>query len=151
MSTLMYRLINPPVKLLLRSPLHGLLSSNTLLLEFTGRKSGRTLSTPISYYIADETVRCFTSKSYQWWQNLQGGKGVKLTIAGTTHESQAIVESRDEEKIAEALLNFLIAVPRDAAHSNVAMVDGQPDSGDIKRAAPKMVYLSFALSVADKS
>ena len=48
MSNLLYGLINPAVCSLLRSPLHGLMSKNTLLLEFTGRKSGRLLSTPIS-------------------------------------------------------------------------------------------------------
>ena len=42
-----YKWINPPIKFLLASPLHGIMSSNTLLLDFTGRKSGRALSTPI--------------------------------------------------------------------------------------------------------
>jgi len=38
MSNLLYGLINPAVCSLLRSPLHGLMSKNTLLLEFAGRK-----------------------------------------------------------------------------------------------------------------
>jgi hypothetical protein len=33
----------------LRSPLHGILSKNFLLINFTGRKSGRVFTTPVSY------------------------------------------------------------------------------------------------------
>ena len=59
MSKALYRDINPSVRFLLRSPLHGLMSGNTLLLEFTGRKSGRALSTPISYRLEGNTAHCF--------------------------------------------------------------------------------------------
>ena len=34
---------------LLRSPLHGLLSGNTLLITVTGRKTGRPITTPVNY------------------------------------------------------------------------------------------------------
>ena len=61
--SVVYKLLNPPVKRLLRSGLHGLTSKNTLLLEFTGRKSGRALSTPISYYLKDGAAHCFTTHS----------------------------------------------------------------------------------------
>ena len=45
MANTLYRLINPHVRALLRSPLHGLMSRNTLLLSFNGRKTGKLLST----------------------------------------------------------------------------------------------------------
>ena len=47
MSKHLYRTINPIVRTILRSPFHGLMCKNTLLLEFTGRKSGRTLLPPL--------------------------------------------------------------------------------------------------------
>jgi hypothetical protein len=34
---------------LLRSPLHGLLSANTLLITMAGRKTGRPITTPVNY------------------------------------------------------------------------------------------------------
>lgn len=37
-----FRVINPLMEALLRSPLHGLVSDSLLLVTFTGRKSGRT-------------------------------------------------------------------------------------------------------------
>jgi len=145
MSALIYKLINPPIRLLLKSPFHPILSSNTLLLAFTGRKTGRALSTPISYYKADGMVHCFTNKSFGWWRNLLSMKEVGLTIAGRDYKSEAMVESEDEAKLAEALVKFLIAVPRDAAHAAVRMVDGQPELSDIRRAVRGMVHLSFPI------
>ena len=42
-------ILNPGMRLLLRSPLHGITSRNVGILHFTGRSSGRALSTPLSY------------------------------------------------------------------------------------------------------
>ena len=46
------------------------MSSNTLLLEFRGRKSGRALSTPISYHVDEGSDHCFTNRNFGWWRNL---------------------------------------------------------------------------------
>ena len=43
---LAYKVANPVMKALLRSPLHGLVSKNIALLHFRGRKSGRDFVTP---------------------------------------------------------------------------------------------------------
>lgn len=64
MSNLLYKVINPIVKGLLRSPLHGLMSKNTMLIEFKGRKSGRMFTTPVSYHIEGDRVHCFTSQEF---------------------------------------------------------------------------------------
>ncbi len=146
MSNLLYRLINPTVKGLLRSPCHGLMSNNTLLLEFTGRKSGRALSTPISYYIDGRTAHCFTSRSFAWWRNLTTGQRVGLTIRGRRWQSTPVVETADHEKMAGQLHNFLRAVPRDAGPAGVSLDgNGDPDAEDIRRVVPDMVYLQFPL------
>ena len=146
MSSILYRLINPPIRSLLRSPFHRLISKNTLLLEFTGRKSGRALSTPISYYQKDKTVHCFTSRSYLWWKNLTMGQQVALTIRGKLWQSRPMVEKNDHELMQIQLEAFLRAVPRDAGHAGVTLdKDGNPDPDDICRVIPTMVYLQFPL------
>jgi hypothetical protein len=43
------RLVNPVVHLLLRSPLHRLLSGSLVILTYQGRKSGRWRSLPCMY------------------------------------------------------------------------------------------------------
>lgn len=45
----LYRVLNVWVGLLLRSPLHGLAGGRIMLLTVTGRRSGRSLTVPVSY------------------------------------------------------------------------------------------------------
>ena len=145
-SKLLFKLINPPIKLLLNSPFHPMMSGNTLLLEFTGRKSGRALSTPISYHIADGKAHCFTSKPSKWWRNLIDNAAVHITVKGVRTKTHALVEIDDHIKIAEALRVMLITVPRDASHAGVKLdSSGLPDEDDLNRVAPDMVYLSFPI------
>ena len=146
MSKRLYRVINPVVKKILRSPLHGVLSQNTLLLEFTGRKSGRKLSTPVSYHSSDGIAHCFTRKSFVWWKNLNSGEPVYATIKGKRHLVRPEVEAENSEIKGEALRHFLRAVPRDAPHSGVSLdTNGDPNVDDIQRVVSDMVYVRLPL------
>ncbi len=44
-----YKVINPIMGLLLRSPLPGPVGKRLLLLEYTGRKSGKSFRLPVAY------------------------------------------------------------------------------------------------------
>jgi hypothetical protein len=53
----MMRFINVVPGLILRSPLHGLMSRKTLMLGFTGRRSGQRYTIPMSYVrVGDEVL-----------------------------------------------------------------------------------------------
>lgn len=144
MSKLMYKMINPPIKLLLQSPLHGVMSSNTLILEFKGRKSGRTMSTPISYVQTADAIHCFTGKPNIWWRNLRGGDPAKLLIKGRRVTATPEVVLDDSVVLEQALDAFLRAVPRDAPHSNVRLAaDGTPNMADIQNVVSDLVLLKF--------
>jgi hypothetical protein len=146
MASLLYRLINPPVRWLLRSSLHGLMSQNTVLLEFTGRNSGQDLSTPISYYLVDQTAHCFTSRKFGWWRNLTTGQPVHLIVRGQKWQCRPVVESSDHQLMGKQLEEFLRAVPRDADHAGVSIdKHGNPNLDDIDRVIPDMIYLQFRL------
>ena len=145
MSDLFFKIINPVVKTLLRSPLHRTMSHNTVLLEFTGHKSGRSLSTPVSYVINDDELQCFTS--HPWWRNLREGKEIALVLKGQRRKGIPTVTVNEPETIAAALAPFLVAVPRDAPHAEVALdANGQPDSADIERAAQRLVLVTVRLT-----
>ena len=142
MSKRLYRIINPAVKGILRSPLHGVLSNNTLLLEFTGRNTGRKLSTPVSYYSTEGVAHCFTRKSFVWWKNLSSGEPVYATIKGTRHLVRPEVEAENSAIKSQALSHFLRAVPRDAPYSGVSLdTNGDPNVDDIHRVVSDMVYV----------
>ncbi len=41
--------VTETMKFLLRSPIHGMVSKTVLLITFTGRKSGKSFTTPVDY------------------------------------------------------------------------------------------------------
>jgi len=43
------RVMNPLIITILHSPLHSMMSKATMLITFTGRKSGKQYTTPVSY------------------------------------------------------------------------------------------------------
>ena len=70
-----YQVLNPVVKVLLRSPMHGVASNNVALLHFRGRKSGREFVTPLSYVREDGTRvegHYRTHPDGEAWNNLRG-------------------------------------------------------------------------------
>jgi deazaflavin-dependent oxidoreductase (nitroreductase family) len=81
------------MKRMLRSPLHGIVSSKFVLLTFTGRKSGRVYSTPVQYVQDGDTLHIITSAGYTWWKNLHGGAPVQVHLRGSQHNGHADTSS----------------------------------------------------------
>lgn len=137
-----FALINPAMRLLLRSPLHGLVSASLMLVGFTGRKSGRRFATPVRYVRAGGTIRCFTTKDTRWWRNLEGGAAVTLRIAGRDLPYQAVAIDDDPARTRAALLDYLRAFPQDAAYHDVRLGPGrEPLATDLDRAAQHAVLV----------
>src|SRR5450432_3938186 len=88
----LFLIINPMMRLLLRSPFHFLQSKSLMLITFTGRKSGRRFTTPVRYVRVADTVRCFTSPENLWWRNLRGGAAVSLRIQGKEQPYWATIQ-----------------------------------------------------------
>lgn len=87
------RTINPFVSMILRSPLHRLLSGQVLLLTFTGRKTGKLYTIPVNYTREDDTLILFSSRS--WWKNLRGGASVVVHLQGRGQAGRAeVIEDR---------------------------------------------------------
>jgi hypothetical protein len=65
------RVVDPVVGVLLRSPAHGLLSGSMLLLEYTGRHSGRRHALPVMYASAGEDLVVMAGQptTKTWWHN----------------------------------------------------------------------------------
>lgn len=93
---------NPFMKWLLRSPLHGVVSGMYLLITFTGRKSGRTYTTPVQYAQEGDTLHIITSEGYTWWKNLRGGADVQVHLRGRMYPARADTTT-DPQTIADLL------------------------------------------------
>lgn len=87
------RLSNPYVSMILRSPLHRVLSNSVLLLTFTGRNTGKLFTIPVYYTPEGDTLTLFSSKS--WYKNLRGGRPVVVHLQGRGRTGRAeVIEDR---------------------------------------------------------
>ena len=78
------RFVNPVMAALLRSPLHGLLSRQVLLLTVTGRQSGRRYTVPLGYMRDGDALLVISQHAdrKRWWRNLRGGASVAMHLRG---------------------------------------------------------------------
>lgn len=84
MSRLLYRwIINPALRVLLRSPLHELVSDRVMLITYNGRRTGRVPTLPVLYH--EDGGRLWVKVGHperkQWWRNLRDGATVSSTCA----------------------------------------------------------------------
>lgn len=139
-----FRLLNPVMKSVLRSPLHAMVSDQIMILSFTGRKTGQTYSTPVSYFKDNKTVYCFTHAG--WLKNLVGGAKVQLLIRGQEYIGTAFPVRDDRERKIVGLGKLLTAVPFDARFYDVAIdQQGVLDQKDLGRAADDATMIEVRL------
>ena len=131
--------VNQTMKFVLRSPLHGMVSKSILLITFTGRKSGKTYTTPVSYSQTDHQVIIFTHAN--WWKNLSSEKKVSLQIRGQAVQGAAEVVV-DKQAVAAGLLEHLQIVRSDARYYGVSFDDqGKPRAQEVEKAAQNVVMI----------
>ena len=119
-------MLNVGVGLLLRSPLHGLVSGRIMLLTVTGRRSGRRFTVPVSYLRYGGDILGFTSGGWSaWWKNLRGAP-VAARVRGRRISGSAWAETNGEA-VVRALDAFLTEFPATAGRYGVGLdADGRP-------------------------
>lgn len=138
----LFKVINPLMALLLRSPLHFLMSGSLMLITFTGKRTGRSYTTPVRYVRDGETVRCFTSRTTRWWPNLVGGAEVALTIRGGEKRYSSNVIVSDPQRIEKELRAYLALYPQDAAYHGIRLNgDRTLNAEDLARAVDEAVVV----------
>ena len=143
-STTIPPVINRIMSGLLRSPVHGMASRTVMLITFSGRKSGKVYTTPISYMLEGEVVTAFTGA--KWWRNLVGGVPVTLNIKNKEFQGRADVVADDKQAVADGLRAFLRKVRFDARFYQVKFDDdGEPNWEEVQRAAERVVMLRVRL------
>ena len=140
---------DPIIKTLLRSPLHGFVSKNMMLMTYTGRKSGRQYEVPMNYFSIHENgneVLATTSKPERvWWRNLRNGAEVNVLVRGKTYPAYAVAYQTEEE-VGEHLYTMFLQNPGVTKYFDVKVDDsGAPDRGDIARLSKDTVFIRTEL------
>jgi deazaflavin-dependent oxidoreductase (nitroreductase family) len=138
-------IFNPVVRWVLDSPIHRVLSANTLLLSYVGRKSGRAYVTPVNYVQCGDTFFVTSLRTRLWWRNLRGGADVRLTVRGKQFAAHAIVVE-DEQLVADELERYFNSAPTVAKFYRVKrMSDGHFDVFRIAEIALETVMVKCML------
>lgn len=130
----LYRVGNPLVAAVLRSPLHGLLSDQLALLTFVGRHSGREYTVPVGYAERDYGDRLVLFTHSDWWKNFRGGAAVRLRLRGRERRGRAEAVT-DSEAVLAHVDAFLERNELEAARRIGLCVEGGERPSDDELAA----------------
>ncbi len=124
----------------LRSPLHGMLSSSMMLITVTGRKSGKKYTLPVGYYRENGYLWVITSRDRTWWKNLKNGAEVLLLLKRQPVTGFAEPEL-DTHSVEGLLCEYLKHIPQGARSMGIRMKDGDPVPEDIERVAKERLFV----------
>jgi len=82
---------NPVLVWLLRSPFHWLASGRVMLITYTGRRTGRRITIPVSYQKSPSEISVTVAMHMQkqWWRNLITESPVELQLRGRRVQATA--------------------------------------------------------------
>ena len=142
----LFPILNRIMKVLLHSPLHGLMSGSIMVVYFTGRKSGRRRSTPVRYLRDENGLFCLTGRETGWWPNFLTAATVELQVAGKRLAANAQALPDDVEAKTAALHTMLARFPSDAAYHGLVRKRGQALTDEqIQSAVARDVLVRFVL------
>jgi len=111
---------NRGIALLLRSPLHPVLSGSFDLVRYQGRRSGATFTTPTQYASRNGGIIIMVGspERKQWWRNFRGGHDLDVLLSGqwVPMRGTAIVGAEDPGAIAPLLASYRSRFRRVARH-----------------------------------
>jgi deazaflavin-dependent oxidoreductase (nitroreductase family) len=135
--------MNAMPRLILGSPAHPVMSDRYLIIEFTGRKTGRSYSTPVAYRRHGD--RLLISTDSPWWRNVAAGEPVTVRLRGAR---RAATSSRITGEPAVGALRELATIPGYPRAAGMAREHGGVPEAEILRAAERRVVLAVDLDDA---
>ncbi len=135
------------VKLLLKSPLHGLMG-DTMLITVTGRRTGQPLTVPVNYYRERESLWILSNRCRNWWRNIGDGARVQLYLHGKEAAGTAALVT-DESSVACQIGEYIRHLPMAARALGVRLDHGAINPIDAARIARERLFVRVCLSTSD--
>jgi hypothetical protein len=96
--------VNPAVRALIRSRLHGAVDASLLMLHVDGRRTGRRYDIPVGFVKLDDRLVVVTQ--HAWRANLRGGADLDVTHDGRRERMHARLD--EEPGVVAATLGTVI-------------------------------------------
>ena len=135
---------------LLKSPFHGLMSRNTVLIEYVGRKTGKRYIVPVNFVRVEgedgDHVLITSERGRTWWRNLRGGSPVDIQLQGM-HLTATARSQEEIQEVKAGLMTYFAHAPGSARYFEVGFDEGgDPKIEDVARAAQERVIIDVDLT-----
>lgn len=146
----MNKIVNPLMRLILRSPLHRLMSTSVLLITYHGRKSNKAYTLPVQYVQDGGVIYIIPGMTEKktWWRSLRAEQPVQVTLAGKlfTGKGRLLDPAIDIEAIIAGLRLYLQQFPSFSGARAVRIEpDGTFNPSDLRQTAASILMVRVDL------
>lgn len=136
-----FKIVNPVIKSILRSPFHKIISGNFIVLTFKGRRTGKQVSTPVGYTRKSNSLIVFTFSS--WWKNLKENPEVSILLQGRDVKGKIEIIT-DLNKVAQAV-NLILDTRGDEMGKRLGFERISPEASaeEIREKSQHLVFLQI--------
>ena len=132
----LFRFINPFVRVILKSPIHFILSHQILLFRVIGRKSKKIYEIPASYAHINDALVCVTLRENIWWKNFIDIEDQEIYFKGKKISKKISINFSDDNFVRTKLKELIEHNPIDAFFAGVKLDRNKvPNSEDLDKAA----------------
>ena len=133
---ILFRFINPFVRLILKSPFHFMVSHQILLFRVVGRRSKRIFEIPASYAQINGSLVCVTLRENLWWKNFKDIETQEIYFKGKKINKNISINFTDNAFVRDKLKELIEHNPIDAFFAGVKLDKNKvPNSADLDKAA----------------
>src|SRR5579872_6084188 len=135
--------VSQTVNCILRSPLHVLMSHQTMLITVQGRKTGKAYTVVVTYVQDGELVYILSRAS--WWKNLRDGAQVLLQLRGKA--VWGFAEPVFDQSLAEQKITQIVEMnTSEAKYFSVQLDDhNKADPASVQMAAQHFTLIRIRL------
>ena len=132
----LFRFINPFVRVILKSPIHFILSHQILLFRVIGRKTKKIYEIPASYAHINDALVCVTLRENLWWKNFIDIENQDIYFKGKKINKKISINFSDDNFVRTKLKELIEHNPIDAFFAGVKLDRNKvPNSEDLDKAA----------------
>ena len=115
-----------------------------MLITVTGRKSGKTYTTPVGFYRDGDVLWILSSRDRTWWRNVRANAHVCIRLHGKDMEgfAEAIL---DDHAVRAQIERYVRRIPMAARGLGLHMENGEPHPEDVARLAGERMFVRVKL------
>ena len=152
-QNMFFAVLNPVMRILLKSRFHRLASRDITILSYRGRKTNRWYETPLSYVYREQNILLLSSYNTRWWQNFTDEPyPVELLVKRKTIRGMATLYSGQSEFLSSNVAFFLKQLPRDASIYSVKLDPaGDPTENTMKDIGDRVILVVVELDAQNNN